>query len=125
MLPDLNVCFHGIDLVFEGLPDFCLLQNLPHQLVVRLTGIFYVLERPSKIVVKRSVMILGEASTDTKMSMIVLSSPIEFQNQTSISRVHVLKPKGVEFCLHFNFVEGAISKVTINIFYYNFMNLYA
>ncbi len=90
---------------------FCFRQSLPNQLVIRLQSTFFIMENHAKTVVKRSIMLVGDAPSESKMTMITLHAPLEFQNQATVTRVHVLKPRGMDFCLNFNFITGLLPKV--------------
>lgn len=69
------------------------------------------LRKDLKICVKKSIFLLGNSTNETKMSMLVLHSAIEFQNQTSLARIHFLKERTLEFALKFNYTQGLSSKV--------------
>lgn len=80
-------------------------------MVLRLCSTFFVLDSQEKIVVTRSMIVVGDAPTENHMAMIALTQPIEFMSQTTLSRVHVLKPKGLDFSLVFSYAHGLVGKV--------------
>lgn len=90
------------------------LQNLPNQLVLRLGSTFLVLENEDRITVSRSIIIVGDAATENHVSMIAISNPIEFTSQATLSRVHILKPRGMDFSVYFNYENGLVGKVSLN-----------
>jgi len=72
-----------------------------------------VLENKQALVVSRSVILVGNAPTENRMSMLTLAFPIEFKSQTTLSRVHVLKKRSLDFSVIFNYTHGLVGKVNL------------